>query len=504
MSFEALGLHPAIVSAVTAAGYTKPTPVQEQAVPAGIAGRDLLVSSQTGSGKTAAFMLPALHKLASVEPSAAGRTPAQSAQSAKARGERPRYTPAQPKMLVLTPTRELALQVTTATEKYGTQMRRIRAVSILGGMPYPKQMQLLSRNPEILVATPGRLIDHMESGKIDFSQLEMLVLDEADRMLDMGFIEDIEKIIAATPATRQTMLFSATLDGMVGNMARRITKDPMVIQIASASARHENIVQRVHFCDDLGHKNRLLDHLLRDETLDQAVVFTATKRDADTIADRLNIAGFAAAALHGDMHQGARNRTLDSLRRGQVKVLVATDVAARGIDVPNITHVVNYDLPKFPEDYVHRIGRTGRAGRNGLAVSLVNHAEGINVKRIERFTKQLIPVDVVVGLEPKKSAPSRSASRPGWKPGDGRSYSKPGFGGNKPGYGSKPGFGGDRPSYAGKPSFDKPGFEKPGYDKPAQRTFSKPADGARKEGGSGPYKGPHARSTESFRRTFGE
>jgi superfamily II DNA/RNA helicase len=179
----------------------------------------------------------------------------------------------------------------------------------------------------------------------------------------------------------------------------------------------------VHFVDDLSHKNRLLDHLLRDETLDQAVVFTATKRDADTIADRLNIAGFAAAALHGDMHQGARNRTLDGMRRGQVRVLVATDVAARGIDVPAITHVFNYDLPKFPEDYVHRIGRTGRAGRNGVAVSLVNHAEGMNVKRIERFTKQLIPVDVIEGFEPKRTA---SAARPshkpgGWKPGDNRS-----------------------------------------------------------------------------------
>jgi superfamily II DNA/RNA helicase len=308
-------------------------------------------------------------------------------------------------------------------------MRRVKAVSILGGMPYPKQMQLLSRNPEILVATPGRLIDHMESGKIDFSQLEMLVLDEADRMLDMGFIDDIEKIIAKTPETRQTMLFSATLDGVVGNMAKRITRDPLVIQIASSSTKHENIQQRVHFVDDLSHKNRMLDHLLRDSSIDQAVVFTATKRDADTIADRLNIAGFAAAALHGDMHQGARNRTLNALRRGQVKVLVATDVAARGIDVPTITHVFNYDLPKFAEDYVHRIGRTGRAGRAGLAVSLVNHAENVHIKRIERFTKQTIPVDVIEGLEPKKAAPS---SRPnnrkpnGWKPGEGRSNSKPG------------------------------------------------------------------------------
>ncbi|MFL6675746.1 MAG: DEAD/DEAH box helicase, partial [Massilia sp.] len=280
--------------------------------------------------------------------------------------------------------------------------------------------------------------------------------------LDMGFIDDIEKIVAATPATRQTMLFSATLDGVVGNMARRITKEPMVIQIASATQRHENIAQRVHFVDDLSHKNRLLDHLLRDETLDQAVVFTATKRDADTIADRLNIAGFSAAALHGDMHQGARNRTLDGLRRGNVKVLVATDVAARGIDVPNITHVVNYDLPKFPEDYVHRIGRTGRAGRNGVAISLVNHAEGMNVKRIERFTKQPIPVNVVEGLEPKRSAAPRSTSRPGgWKPGDGRNAAKPG-----------------------------------------QRSFSKPA--APRREGSGGYKGSHPRSTDGARRSFGE
>jgi superfamily II DNA/RNA helicase len=224
MSFEALGLHTSIVQAVAAAGYEKPTPVQAQAVPAAIAGRDLLVSSQTGSGKTAAFMLPALNKFANAE---AAPAPAQDA--SRGRNERPRFKAAQPKMLVLTPTRELALQVTQATEQYTVNMRRIRAVSILGGMPYPKQMQLLAKNPEILVATPGRLIDHMESGKIDFSQLEILVLDEADRMLDMGFIDDIEKIVAATPASRQTMLFSATLDGVVGQVARRITKDPMVI-----------------------------------------------------------------------------------------------------------------------------------------------------------------------------------------------------------------------------------------------------------------------------------
>jgi superfamily II DNA/RNA helicase len=489
MTFETLGLHTSILRAINDSGYTDPTAVQIQAVPAAIAGRDLLVSSQTGSGKTAAFMLPALHKFAtaadSLEVTAADKTPNQERQSARSRGERPRFQAAKPKMLVLTPTRELALQVTTATEKYSAYSRKIKAVSILGGMPYPKQMQLLSRNPEILVATPGRLIDHMESGKIDFSELEILVLDEADRMLDMGFIDDIEKIVAATPESRQTMLFSATLDGVVGNMARRITKDPMIIQIAGSATKHENITQKVHFVDDLSHKNRMLDHLLRDESVDQAVVFTATKRDADTIADRLNIAGFAAAALHGDMHQGARNRTLDALRRGQVRVLVATDVAARGIDVPAITHVFNYDLPKFPEDYVHRIGRTGRAGRNGVAISLVNHAEGINVKRIERFTKQLIPVDVIEGFEPKKSAvASRSTARKpgGWKPGDTRSSGGGYGGGNSSGNSSKPG----------------------------QRTFSKPnspsSNGPRSESSGGGYKGSNPRSGDANgnRRSFGD
>jgi superfamily II DNA/RNA helicase len=460
MTFETLGLHTSVLKALVEAGYTKPTPVQEQAVPAALQGRDLMVSSQTGSGKTAAFMLPALHKfaLAEQDSQSGAKTANQERQSARARGDRPRFQPAQPKMLVLTPTRELALQVTNATAKYGSNLRRVRAVSILGGMPYPKQMQLLAKNPEILVATPGRLIDHMESGKINFSQLEILVLDEADRMLDMGFIEDIEKIVDATPETRQTMLFSATLDGVVGNMAKRITRDPLVIQITSAGAKHENIQQRVHFVDDMSHKNRLLDHLLRDASLDQAVVFTATKRDADTIADRLNIAGFAAAALHGDMHQGARNRTLDALRRGQVRVLVATDVAARGIDVPAITHVVNYDLPKFPEDYVHRIGRTGRAGRNGQAISLVNHAESMNIKRIERFTKQLIPVDVVEGFEPKKTA-SAPRKPGGWKPGDGRN------------------------------------------SKPGQRSFSKPA-APRKDGGYN--KGSHFGDNGGGRRSYGD
>jgi superfamily II DNA/RNA helicase len=476
MTFEEIGLHPAILKALADSGYTEPTPVQAQAIPAAIEGRDLLVSSQTGSGKTAAFMLPSMHKLAVAaqdNPQPALKTPNQERQSARSRGERPRYAPAQPKMLVLTPTRELALQVTTATEKYGANLRRMKAVSILGGMPYPKQMQLLARNPEILVATPGRLIDHMNSGKIDFSQLQILVLDEADRMLDMGFIDDIETIIAATPAERQTMLFSATLEGDVGRMAERITREPQVIRIASSQTKHENIEQKVHFVDDQSHKNRLLDHLLRDAALHQAVIFTATKRDADEIAEQLNVAGFAAAPLHGDMHQGARNRTLNALRHGQLRILVATDVAARGIDVPGITHVFNYDLPKFPEDYVHRIGRTGRAGRNGVAVSLVHHAEGVHVKRIERFTKQAIPVDVVPGHEPKRSPAPRKSKPAGWKPGQGKGFNKGGYARDGQGQGQR---------------------REGGYNRDGEKRFGKPATPT--ERGHGNFDGPRGNRTE--------
>ena len=418
MTFAALGLNPAILKSLEQAGYSTPTPVQAQTIPAALSGRDLLVSAQTGSGKTAAFMLPAIQKFSTTTTgaAAAGLTPNQQRQSDRARGKRPAFRAAQPKMLVLTPTRELALQVTEATVKYGAHSGQLQVVAILGGMPYPKQMALLARNPEILVATPGRLIDHMRSGKIDLSQLQLLVLDEADRMLDMGFIEDIEAVVAATPATRQTMLFSATLDGLVGKMAQKVTRDAQAIKLGGSASKHQNIEQRLHFVDDLAHKNRLLDYLLRDINIDQAVVFTATKRDADSVAIRLNDAGFAAAALHGDMRQGERNRTLSAMRSGHVRVLVATDVAARGIDVPSISHVFNYDLPHSPEDYVHRIGRTGRAGKNGLAISLAKHEDNFNVRNIERYTKQQIAVDVIAGYEPKRTAvKSKPAAKPGRK-----------------------------------------------------------------------------------------
>ncbi|MEX3605589.1 MAG: DEAD/DEAH box helicase [Burkholderia sp.] len=414
-SFASLGLSPEIISALQAAGYVKPTPVQQRAIPAGIAGRDLLVSSPTGSGKTAAFMLPAIERFAKLQKTQAQQS--REPQSADCRQRRPQPV-ARPGLLVLTPTRELAMQVTTAASTYGRHLRRLRTVSILGGVAYGQQLMLLAKNPEILVATPGRLLDHLERGRIDLSELKMLVLDEADRMLDMGFIDDIETIVAATPASRQTMLFSATLDSKIGSLTSRLLKDPEHIEVVQKLEARTNIAQTVHYVDDRDHKDRLLDHLLRDDALDQAIIFTATKIDADQLAGRLADAGFESAALHGDLPQGARNRTIRALRERRVRVLVATDVAARGIDIPGITHVFNYDLPKFAEDYVHRIGRTGRAGRAGIAVSLVHHAEQGALKRIERFVRSPLPVNVIEGFEPR-NGPSRGRPRGG---NGGRSY----------------------------------------------------------------------------------
>ncbi|KOR20208.1 DEAD/DEAH box helicase [Burkholderia cenocepacia] len=459
-SFASLGLSPEIVSALQAAGYVKPTPVQQRAIPAGIAGRDLLVSSPTGSGKTAAFMLPAIERFAQLQ-----RTQAQQPRAPREpnQGDRRVRRPqpvARPGLLVLTPTRELAMQVTTAASTYGKHLKRLRTVSILGGVAYGQQLMLLAKNPEILVATPGRLLDHLERGRIDLSELKMLVLDEADRMLDMGFIEDIETIVAATPESRQTMLFSATLDGKIGSLTSRLLKDPERIEIQQRLESRANIAQTVHYVDDRDHKDRLLDHLLRDDALDQAIIFTATKIDADQLAGRLADAGFESAALHGDLPQGARNRTIRALRERRVRVLVATDVAARGIDIPGITHVFNYDLPKFAEDYVHRIGRTGRAGRSGIAVSLVHHAEQGALKRIERFVRSPLPVNVIEGFEPRKSPPRNGGTggrgRPGGGNGGRRFGGKPGGGHGGNGNGRSYG-GGNGGGWSGKPGGSRDG-----------------------------------------------
>ncbi|MEW6131782.1 MAG: DEAD/DEAH box helicase [Pseudomonadota bacterium] len=379
MTFESLLLNPFILKALNDSGYATPTPIQAEAIPVVMQGHDLMASAQTGTGKTAAFMLPALHKLS----------------------EPPKGPGKGPRILVLSPTRELAQQISAAAAKYGKYLRRAKCVSILGGTPYPVQNRLLASPVDILVATPGRLIDHLQRGRIDFSRLEMLVLDEADRMLDMGFIEDVETIASATPASRQTVLFSATLDGKMAQIAKNLLREPKRVEVAGARQRHENIEQRLHFCDDLEHKTRILDHLLRDVEMNQAIVFTATKRDADQLAGDLYQQGYPVAALHGDMHQGARNRTLTRLRRGEIRILVATDVAARGIDVAGISHVINFDLPRQAEDYVHRIGRTGRAGAFGVAVSLVSSRDGMLLRKISGYTGQKIEAAVIPGLEPK-------------------------------------------------------------------------------------------------------
>jgi superfamily II DNA/RNA helicase len=417
MSFENLNLNTAILKAIADTGYTEPTPIQAQAIPMIMAGNDLMASSQTGSGKTAAFILPVLNRLA---------TP--SAMPGKG-----------PRVLVLTPTRELAQQVCDAATKYGKNMR-FKIISILGGMPYPVQNRMLSGNVDILVATPGRLIDHLERGRIDFSRLEVLILDEADRMLDMGFVDDVERIAQATPKTRQTLLFSATLDGVVGNLASRLLKEPKRISVSAARDKHENIEQRMMFADDVAHKNKMLSHLLTDVDMNQALVFTATKRDADTLADKLSAQGLSVAALHGDMNQRERNRTLLNMRNGNVRILVATDVAARGLDVRGISHVINFDLPKFAEDYVHRIGRTGRAGSSGIAISFASNRDVQILKRIERYTEQSIKMHTIEGLEPKyklRTGGGPSSDRPRSNSGPRRNNA--GFGG-----GNNAGFGGNR------------------------------------------------------------
>jgi superfamily II DNA/RNA helicase len=379
-TFAALGLSAPLLRAVEAAGYTTPTPVQAQAVPEVLAGHDLMVCAQTGTGKTAAFMLPALQRLA------------------EDGGKRPIGAP---RILVLTPTRELAQQVTDAAATYGKFLRHVHIAAVVGGVSYLPQNRALAQTLDILVATPGRLTDHLQRGRVDLSQVELLVLDEADRMLDMGFLEPVEAIANATPAKRQTVLFSATLDGAIAGLAKRILRAPRLISVASAKARHADIEQRLHFVDDRDHKDRLLDHLLSDVAINQAIVFTATKRDADEIAANLQAQGHAVAALHGDMNQFHRSRALNGMKQGRIRVLVATDVAARGLDVAGVSHVINYDLPRQPESYVHRIGRTGRAGAKGLALSFAHRGERGLLARIEGFTGQRIAPHVVPGFEPK-------------------------------------------------------------------------------------------------------
>ena len=446
MSFENLGLHAHLTQACADAGYTQATEVQTRTVPLAMAGKDLMVSSNTGSGETAAFVMPALMRII--------------ANRALPREQQYRGC----KVLILTPTRELALQVAKATVDHGRHIRGLRVATVVGGVPYGAQLAALRGPLDILIATPGRLIDHMESGKAVLSGIELLVLDEADRMLDMGFIEPIHHIAEATPKTRQTMMFSATFAGFVGRLAEELLKNPERIEVASHTEAHADIEQRLHWADDHAHKNALLDHILTERSVEQALVFTSTQRDADWLADRLAQLGHHAAALHGGMPQGRRNRVLQGLRSQQLRVLVATDVAARGIDVPSISHVINYGLPMKEEDYVHRIGRTGRAGRAGLAVTLAERRDAGMIQRIQRFTTQRMPVATIVGLEPKRVEPKPIVKTFG----AGKPFA------HKPGGPGRPGSGGGGSGGGGgKPFGARPGQPAGRGFKPAGKTFSK-------------------------------
>jgi superfamily II DNA/RNA helicase len=378
MSFSSLGLDSSLLDNLARLGYAEPTPVQRAAIPAALAGGDLLVSSQTGSGKTAAFVLPGLERL----------------RGAAARAGKG------PRMLVLAPTRELAMQVEKATHGYCAGQKLLTAC-LVGGVPFGKQLAQVRKAIDIVIATPGRLKDHMDRGSVPLGRVELLVLDEADRMLDMGFQEEIDAIVARAPKERQTLLFSATLAGVVGRLAARVTRNPKRIEIGRHEQARLDITQHALIADNEAHKGRMLDSLLREVEVEQALVFTAMKRTAADLTLSLVAKGFAAGALHGDMQQKERTRALKALREGRMRVLVATDVAARGIDVPGINLVVNYDAPRMAEDYVHRIGRTGRAGRAGIAVTFLGRDDRSLVRRIERFTGNKVSLVEIPGLEPR-------------------------------------------------------------------------------------------------------
>lgn len=385
-TFDTLGLARPILSALKSAGYTTPTPIQAQAIPLAIDGKDLLLSAQTGSGKTAAFVLPILHKLASDTTT-------------------DKKAPIQTRAVILTPTRELAMQVQDNVRKYANALRGVFSVPLVGGTSYTGQIRALKKGVQIIIATPGRFIDHLNSGRIDLSCVDTLVLDEADRMLDMGFSDDINTIVDAMPDTRQTVMSSATWDGMVGKIAQNYTNNPTKIAIEVESA---HIEESVFFCDDFHHKNAILADILNNPEITQAVIFTATKRSTEELAERLNTLGHKSHYLHGDLPQGKRNRIVSDIKSKKAKLLIATDVAARGIDIAGISHVINYDLPRQAEDYVHRIGRSGRAGRSGVAYNLCSIDDKNLLSAINRYLSRTMTISAIEGLEPVKNTGLKS------------------------------------------------------------------------------------------------
>ncbi|OZA18906.1 MAG: hypothetical protein B7X85_03035 [Thiotrichales bacterium 17-46-47] len=406
--FAALGISDKIVDNLTRNNITSPTPIQTQGIPVLLDGKDLIACAPTGTGKTAAFMLPALQRLL---------TPAIN----DGRG---------PRVVVLCPTRELAQQVSKAAMMFAGKLPRMKTVCVTGGEPFRDQLRNIGMPHEIIVATPGRLLDHISRGKVDLSRVEMFVLDEADRMLDMGFSDDVQAIGDRLPKNHQTICFSATFDDSVKSFASKLLNEPAWLQVAALKPSHETIAQQVHYSDGLEHKRALLNHWLAKDEIGQAVVFTATKRDAEELAMSLRDSGISADPLHGDMVQRQRTKMIQRMRTGDTQVLVATDVAARGIDVPGITHVFNFDLPKFAEDYVHRIGRTGRAGRSGTAVSFVSRTDVQSLGRIEKLMEKRIEATEIEGLESR------------FKPQEGRGFGGGRRDGGRGGYGRRDGGGG--------------------------------------------------------------
>ena len=366
--FAGLALAQPLLTAIEQQGYTKPTPIQAKAIPQVLAGHDLMAAAQTGTGKTAGFTLPILHQLLTQ----GGAKPA----------------PGRPRVLILTPTRELAAQVQESVQTYGSQTR-ITSMVMFGGVNINPQIAALKKPVDILVATPGRLLDHVSQKTLNLSEVGVLVLDEADRMLDMGFIRDIRKILALLPAKRQNLLFSATFSDEIRQLARGVLNKPTEVSVSPPNTTAQRVQQTVHLVPQ-SDKRDVLSHIIRESGWHQVLVFTRTKHGANRLAERLVKDGLQAAAIHGNKSQAARTRALDGFKSGKVSVLVATDIAARGLDIDQLPQVVNFELPNMPEDYVHRIGRTGRAGAAGSALSLVDQDEVKYLKAIERLTKQQI------------------------------------------------------------------------------------------------------------------
>jgi ATP-dependent RNA helicase RhlE len=399
MTFNDLKLMPDILKALAKENYTNPTPIQEQAIPAVLAGRDLLGCAQTGTGKTAAFALPIIQQLSGQPP---------------VRGSRRAI-----RALILTPTRELALQISDNIKAY-SQFVDMRSVAIVGGVSQKVQEQSLGRGADIVIATPGRLIDLLNQKQIDLQHVQILVLDEADRMLDMGFIHDVKRIIAKMPSKRQTLFFSATMPPEISSLVQTLLVNPVKVEITPVSSTVERIEQSVYFVDK-ANKQHLLNDLLKDRSIVSALVFTRTKHGADRVVRGLTKANVAAQAIHGNKSQNARQLALNNFKSGATRVLVATDIAARGIDIDELSHVINFNLPNISETYVHRIGRTGRAGLSGTAISFCEYEELPYLKDIEKLIKKSVPVvkdhpyPMLDTAPPvKKEAPQRQPRRAGF------------------------------------------------------------------------------------------